>query len=95
MPAKVELPRLVVCAAMLMKDGSIVTGIRHFSNEMRAVMRLAYGAEGYHLKVADQGFVDQKGVFLTREEAWVVAEAAGQIRRVTGAKGELYSEDLY
>jgi len=94
---RIELPRLIVCAAMLMKDGSIVTGIRHFSPEMRAIMRLAYGAEGYHLKVADQGFVDQKGVFLTREEAWKVAEAAGQIRRVTGSKGvgELYSEDLY
>jgi len=58
----------VVSAAMLMKDGLIVPGVRHFSPDMRAVLERIYG-EGYHLKVKEQGFIDAKGNFLTRKEA--------------------------
>jgi hypothetical protein len=44
----------------------------------------------------EQGFIDQHGVFMTREEAWIVAEAACQIiRRVGGDGARLYSENLY
>lgn len=47
----------------------------------------------------DQGFIDQFGAFMSRTEAWKVAEAAGQIiRRVDGDAvdgGTLYSENLY
>jgi hypothetical protein len=44
----------------------------------------------------EQGFVDQYGNFMTREEAWEIAQAAGQIRRPEGgAPGTLYSEHLY
>jgi hypothetical protein len=68
----------IVCAAMLMDDGLIVTGVRHFSPDMRAIMKRVYG-EGYHLKVKSQGFIDAMGKFLTREEAWKVAELHGQI----------------
>jgi hypothetical protein len=53
--------------------------------------------------------VDQVGDFLTREEAWVVADQAGQIRRPTGHEkdyskqrppnvgdsGMLFSENLW
>lgn len=91
---KKDLGRLVVCAAMKLKDGHIITGIRHFSPEMRATMKLIYG-DGYHLKVEEQGFVDQWGVFMSREEAWDVAKAAGQIRREVASAGELWSENLY
>lgn len=92
----VRPPQRIVCAAMLMKDGSIVVGIRHFSPEMRAIMRLAYGEKDYHLKVAEQGFVDQYGTFISREAAWVIAEREGQIRRPrNGPEGTLFSEDLY
>lgn len=52
--------------------------------------------EGHHFA---QGFIDKFGKWLTREEAWVIAQAAGQIiRRVGGddvAGGRLYSENLY
>lgn len=84
----------VVCAAMLMKDGSIITGIRHFSPEMRETMKRIYG-EGYHLKVKEQGFVDQFGKFLSRKKAWKVAEKEGQIIREVSGPGTLYSENLY
>lgn len=47
----------------------------------------------------EQGFIDQHGAFMSRREAWEVAEAAGQIiRRVGGDEadgGTLYSENLY
>jgi hypothetical protein len=48
-----------------------------------------------------QGFVDNKGNFLTREEAWTVAYDAGQIRYICPAQtkertgNRLYSENLY
>jgi hypothetical protein len=98
---------VIVCAAMLMKDEFIVTGIRHYSPEMRVVMDKIYG-KGYHLKVETQGFVDQYGKFYDREEAWVIARKMGQIRRKTGVKefrhyeteelkvnSILFSENLY
>jgi len=44
---------------------------------------------------AEQGFVDQFGTFLAREQAFEIAEARGQIRERTGAGRVLYSEDLY
>ena len=88
--------QLVVCAAMLMKDSSIVTGVRHFSPDMRAIMRLAYGEKGYHLKVKEQGFVDQWGKFLSRKEAFVIAKKMNQIREGSRVvEGELFSENLY
>lgn len=47
----------------------------------------------------EQGFVDHHGIYLDRQEAWKVAEAAGQIvRRVGGDTvkgGTPYSENLY
>jgi hypothetical protein len=44
----------------------------------------------------EQGFIDQFGKFLTREEAWVIASENGQIRRqVGGDQSRLYSENLY
>ena len=84
----------IVSAAMKMDDGLVVTGIRHYSPEMRLVLRRIYG-DGYHLKVEDQGFVDQLGNYLTREEAWVIAKQNGQIRYEVSVPGTLFSENLY
>ena len=85
----------IVAAAMRMKDSSIVVGIRHFSPDMRAIMKRAYGEKDYHLQVAEQGFVDQYGAFYDREAAWIVAEREGQIREQVSVPGTLYSENLY
>lgn len=44
----------------------------------------------------DQGFIDQFGDWLCREDAWVVAVNQNQVRRrVGGDEGHLYSENLY
>lgn len=90
---------------MKLKDGSIVVGIRHFSPDMRAIMKRAYGAglrlfgrwwtKPYHLRVVEQGFVDQYGTFYDRKAAWLIAEREGQIRQQVSIPGTLYSECLY
>ncbi len=79
---------------MLMQDGLIVPGVRHFSPEMRVVLKRIYG-EGYHLKVKEQGFIDTHGNFLDRKAAWKRAEFTEQIRRNVSSPGKLYSENLY
>lgn len=84
----------IVSAAMLMEDGLIVPGVRHFSPDMRAVLHRIYG-DGYHLKVKEQGFIDAKGNFVDRNEAWLTALAYDQIREQVSTPGTLYSENLY
>jgi hypothetical protein len=104
----IETTWRVVSAAMLMDDGLIVTGVRHFSPDMRAVLIRIYG-EKYHLRVKYQGFVDSHGNFLSRDEAWIRADQNGQIfthdptgkgrlirqQANQGTKGVLFSENLY
>lgn len=87
-----NIPRIIVCAANYdREDNSVVLGIRHYDNNMRSSDMISTHTE--------QGFVDQRGLFLTRTEAWPVALAAGQIRRRVGGDdadgGTLYSENLY
>lgn len=89
--ADLSLPR-IVCAAVKLKLGIVVCGPRHFDATMRRMI------DQLHLSVkgAEQGFVDQHGVFYTREMAWVIADRNGQILRgLSCGKGVLYSENLY
>lgn len=84
--------QVVVCAAMRNKDGDIICSPRHFDE----IASLQVKSEWVKWRTAEQGFVDQYGTFLTREEAWVIAEANGQIIRRVGGDGEkLFSENLY
>ena len=84
----------LVSAAMLMDDGLIVTGVRHFSPDMRKTLHRIYG-DGYHLRVREQGFIDTHGFFLDRERAWWRAVVTEQIREQVSSPGTLYSENLY
>lgn len=84
--------RRIVCAAMRSIGGSIICSPRHWDIIARNIAEhtIVYWPE------AEQGFVDQHGEFLTREQAWLVALEAGQIlHRVGGDEGCLYSENLY
>ena len=85
-------PRRVVCAANRHREsGLIICGARHWDKVMRAqVSETEHGTRNW-----EQGFIDQFGDFLTREEAWVVALYEGQIRREVSTPGTLYSENLY
>lgn len=84
----------LVSAAMLMDDGLIVAGVRHFSPDMRATLHRIYG-DGYHRRVKEQGFIDIRGKFLDRSAAWKRAETTEQILKQVSTPGTLYSENLY
>lgn len=75
----------------------VVCGARHYDPLMRAQINVI--DEFYwSCKIGEvQGFVDQRGNFLTREEAFVVAKTTGQIIRDCGNPDstELFSEHLY
>lgn len=90
--ARAPKPRFVVCAACRVKfTGEIVIGPRHYDATMHKQMTSPDWGDP-----VEQGFIDQHGVFMTREEAWKVAEAVGQIRYRVGGDGEkLFSENLY
>lgn len=78
--------RLIVCAAVRNRQETIIVcGARHFDGIMRAQIAAMNTAE----KIWEQGFIDQRGNFLTRGEAWKIANAAGQIRRRCGGDVKL------
>jgi hypothetical protein len=85
--------RRVVCAANLYGNGVMLVGPRHFDATMRdQVRRFGLRHNAPHV----QGFIDQWGEFMTREEAHKVAREQGQIRhRCGGDDGQLFSENLY
>lgn len=93
--------RRVVCAAIRASDGDVLLGIRHYSRDMHhQIEQRVDGHKFKHRVDPDQGFVDQHGRYMTREEAYVVATEAGQIVRPeacgNGLAGpKLYSEGLY
>lgn len=88
--------RRVVCAANRYGE-HIVCGARHFDYVMHAqlhiIMPLIKGIR------AEQGFIDQWGIYMDRVAALAVATAAGQLDESRRPKSnpvhELFSEDLY
>lgn len=87
------MERVIVCAANRDREsGRVVLGLRHWDGFMTKFLDTDVGN-------VEQGFVDNKGNFLSRTEAWKVADAAGQIRRTVGGNekdgGTLFSENLY
>jgi hypothetical protein len=103
-----SLPR-VVCAAneIVYLDAAgqriklLVAGARHCDRVMGDVtyaLQARHGTiPGYQPFVTeDQGFIDQFGIYWTREEAWTIAEYQGQIvKRMGWLTGRLHSENLY
>ena len=82
----------VVCAACK-KGLHIVLGARHFDDRMREQMkRTDEDWAGAH-----QGFINQFGEFLTREQAFTIAMNAGQEIDIERNRSDhvLYSEGLY
>lgn len=91
--------RRVVCAAIkgysVARGEILITGARHFDQIMHRIIE-QLGLSGLP-NTWEQGFIDEQGKFMTREEAFEVATAAGQICHKTGNPDskELFSEDLY
>lgn len=80
----------IVCAAIKLHEGTIICGARHHDPIMNRVLRII-GNSGRPA----QGFIDQWGNFLTREEALRIAHKNGQVLEEGHSKTELFSEDLY
>lgn len=102
-----KFPQLIVCACLRHKvSGEQVCGPRH-GDCLNALIR--YELDLNPGDLWEFGFADQDNNFLTRKQAWKVADAAGQIRRPTGLErdynnprppnagdeGLLFSENLY
>lgn len=93
--------RRVVCAAIRAADGTLLLGVRHYSRDMHEQIAARRDGEKFkHRHDEDQGFADQRGVYMTREEAYRVAYEQGQIwdwrACCNGLEGrKLYSEGLY
>lgn len=100
--------RVVVCAAIRHKSsGTIICGARHGNCLNQAVslgVDKSPSSENWEC-----GFVDADNVFMSRKEAWKVADSMGQIRRPCGFEKDfsnqrapnigdselLFSENLY
>lgn len=87
----------VVCAAQReYETGLIVTGARHFDKTMVHVIERIDTLLIQRWARSESGFIDQFGNFLTRQEAWIVADREGQIIRDRDWQtGSLHSEHLY
>lgn len=88
--------RIIVCAANRSRStGRIICGARHWDSIMRQHC-VVNGKLDPEWVSAEQGFIDQHGVWLTRQEAYVIAQAANQIKYpATYQNAVLFSEDLY
>lgn len=87
----------IVCAAIRNKHtGLIVCGARHFDEIMHNTLKAIAGLASDELDGwvdADQGFIDQFGKYLSREEANKIVLQTGQC--VPELPNTLFSEDLY
>lgn len=83
--------RKVVCAAVRHKEIKevVICSARHFDALMRSIINLT---EWTHHDFREQGFVDQWGIYMSREEARAVAIEYGV---EPDLKNTLFSEDLY
>lgn len=88
--------RRVVAAAIKLKDGRILCGVRHFDHIMRSWLPAEITEARPFIAGAEQGFVDNRYQFMDRNEAWDVAVAANQLLpNHDGIEGQLFSEDLW
>ena len=111
---KLEQANYIIAAAARLKIGDdlyIIPSVRHFeelfhkNNEVYILGLVTkhpmLSTEQIHelFIKSEQGFIDRFSKFHNREEAWKIAEPAGQIRhRVDGDTingGTLFSENLY
>lgn len=81
---KVGQQYIVCAAARNTYNGAILCSPRHYDSTFHAAIELLRETDTEQAilgwKMADQGFVDQFGKFITRVEARKIAVEAGQIR---------------
>lgn len=99
--------RYIVSAAQRNADGRVIMSVRHMDHlfwrnvlDLAADQQLPLGELPHKVTLwqeCEQGFVDNHGDFLTREQAWPIALDAGQIlqKELNWQRGCLHSEHLY
>lgn len=90
---------VIVAAANRLSCGTLLVGARHWDILMHQQFKaMDLTKQILHSEVI-QGFIDNKGNFHTREEAFKIAKAAGQlegrIKTDHPNSTTLYSEDIY
>ena len=92
-----SVPRIIVTAANKVGD-LIIPGVRHHDS----VMRSLYDALGLikTYKIEEQGFIDQYGQFVTREDARIIFDTNKQVSKRNDGQAPndpklLYSEDIH
>lgn len=95
LPERCEERRIVCAANMCMDTGEIILGLRHWDGFMRKQADNLPDAFKPGREI--QGFVDNTGTFMSREEAFILAERNGQMLTRPFSKNlkELFSENLY
>lgn len=98
-------PEKVLMAAIKFKslaDGEeiVVTGVRHYSPDMRAIIDKIGGPSGGRrwLEELEQGFMTNQYRFVSREEAMQIVLENGQefdLERNGGSTKELFSEGIH
>jgi len=85
-------PSRIVCAAILLEDGQIVLGARHYDMRMHKTLENLKS----NSRCFEQGFIDQHGTFFDRKDSLIIANRNNQILRASEYEtDELYSENLY
>ena len=74
----------IACAAIRMEYGQVYCGPNH-----------AWILREHYAKRGEQGFVNYRGEFLSREQALLFAEQHNQINVKHSPKDQLMSEDLW
>lgn len=87
-----------MCSAMReYSSGKIIASPRHWDNVARQAVSEFKNPELWTSGQCEQGFLNARGEFLDRKEAFIVALVHGQIIRETPftLRGKLDSEALY
>lgn len=94
--------RRIVCAACRSRYGLVILGVRHFDTHMHANIRARPDRQSFYdaPRGDSQGFVDNFGIYLTRAQAYPIAEAANQLTNIHlypqfACSRKLHSEVLY
>lgn len=90
----------IVSAASRNELGEVISSPRHYDLFFHSIVRTLPKEKQdlWYVKssTVEQGFIDQFGNFLSRNEAWKIAEANGQIiRDHDKCPGKLFSEHIY
>lgn len=88
--------QFIVCAAIRFNDGTVITGARHWDGWMCSIADKIGGYDQSNQE--SDGFIDNLGNYLTREEAIKVVLDNNQLNvdfKEMEKRGTLFSEELY